>query len=1219
MNIALDSKIRVVIDLQGFQRIGNRKRGIGRYSLELIRSLINNYPQNEYVLFANASLYNFSDYFSEELNSKRFNVSYFEWSPVGEINEDLISCYSKNSISIQIRSYALSLIHADLILLTSFFDGFKDNTLIDFDDSYNLPPIVAIIYDLIPLIQSSDYLDIDEEYKYFYLGKIQYLNKIDALLTISESSKKEILKYTDFDPEKVFNISAACDNHLFQKNKISCSESPFNTKDFGDFLLYVGAIDPRKNLYRLLKAYSLLPIHILIKHKLLLTGPYSKTEIALINSWIIELNLSVKNVIILGFVSDHDLVNLYQNCYLFVFPSIHEGFGLPVLEAISCGAPVIASNSTSIPEILNFRSSMFDPYSIDQIKDLIIKASTNRDFYTQLKVNSKSRSAKFSWEFTASKTIKSINKIIQYTSSKVKRDTQKYTLYDSNEKYYTKLISNLKNNKLIKCKRISNQRYLQRVSSAIDLLNTQAKRLFFGNSFSNSNSIWRIEGPFDSSYSLAILNKNFALALSRLGQDVVLYSTEGPGDFIPNPAFLNENPLVKKLYEKSYTCHSQNTITSRNLYPPRASDLNSNINLFHAYGWEESLFPQDWANDFNNYLDGITVMSSHVKKILIDSGVYLPIKVCGLGVDHVDNVTSDSNYKFKKKSFSFLHISSCFPRKGIDILLKAYGDSFTSFDDVSLIIKTFKNPHNDVYNLLMKFQAENIYYPDVLIIDNNLNDLEIQSIYKQCDVLVCPSFGEGFNLTLAEAMKLGIPTITTGWGGQMDFCDASNSWLIDYQLEYTDTHFKLFGSVWARPSVSHLSHIMKEIYQLPTSNILSKVRLAKQTIEDYQWNKVAIENVDFISFISSFNKNIRLKIGWISTWDTRCGIATYSEHLLSCMSDDYIIFAQKSNKETKANVIRCWNIGDDELEELFQKIVNNHITTIVVQFNYGFFDFLAFSKFIMRIKKHKIKIIVFLHSTIDPQSNTTKKIKDLLVALTVCNRVFVHSPSDLNRLKNIGLVDNVTLFPHGIISSDKYILNRDLRQKRNQEILFSSYGFCLPNKGFKELIKAIYILRNNKIKCKLKLYTSLYDSEVSLHFYNQLLDLISELKLHKTVHVNPNFLSDELTLKKLSKTDLVVFPYQSTNESVSGAVRQGLSSSTNVAVTPLPIFDDVSDVVYKLPGSTPELIASGLMEWAKTCYGKPMSVNEQKWRQKHSFDKLANRLSRIIKSIQLND
>ena len=146
--IKFQEPLRIVIDLQGFQRGGNRIRGIGRYSLEIVKSLIHNYSHHEYVLLANSSLFDFSNYFCEELNDNKLNVIYYEWAPVGRINEDVVHNYSKNSIAIQLRSYALTLIHADLILLTSFFDGFKDNTLIDCDESYNLPPIVSIIYDL---------------------------------------------------------------------------------------------------------------------------------------------------------------------------------------------------------------------------------------------------------------------------------------------------------------------------------------------------------------------------------------------------------------------------------------------------------------------------------------------------------------------------------------------------------------------------------------------------------------------------------------------------------------------------------------------------------------------------------------------------------------------------------------------------------------------------------------------------------------------------------------------------------------------------------------------------------------------------------------------------------------------------------------------------------------------------------------------------------------
>ena len=113
-------------------------------------------------------------------------------------------------------------------------------------------------------------------------------------------------------------------------------------------------------------------------------------------------------------------------------------------------------------------------------------------------------------------------------------------------------------------------------------------------------------------------------------------------------------------------------------------------------------------------------------------------------------------------------------------------------------------------------------------------------------------------------------------------------------------------------------------------------------------------------------------------------------------------------------------------------------------------------------------------------------------------------------------------------------------------------------------------------------------------------------------------MSDEETLNKLSRTDLVVFPYQFTNESASGAVRQAISSLTPVAVTPLSIFDDVSPVVHKLPGFTPLLIAKGLKKWTLNSLGDPMSDREKEWRKQHSFKKLGYRLEGLIKSLEVN-
>ena len=100
---------------------------------------------------------------------------------------------------------------------------------------------------------------------------------------------------------------------------------------------------------------------------------------------------------------------------------------------------------------------------------------------------------------------------------------------------------------------------------------------------------------------------------------------------------------------------------------------------------------------------------------------------------------------------------------------------------------------------------------------------------------------------------------------------------------------------------------------------------------------------------------------------------------------------------------------------------------------------------------------------------------------------------------------------------------------------------------------------------------------------------------------------------------MVVFPYQSTNESVSGAVRQAISSLTPVAVAPLSIFDDVSDVVHKLPGSTPSLIANGIKDWTNNHFGQSIGEKEKRWLEASSFSKLGSRLQGLIRSLELNE
>ena len=154
-----------------------------------------------------------------------------------------------------------------------------------------------------------------------------------------------------------------------------------------------------------------------------------------------------------------------------------------------------------------------------------------------------------------------------------------------------------------------------------------------------------------------------ALALNQLHPDkVTLYSTEGPGDFEPDPDFLSKNPDVDLLWKRSKSGIRPYVVT-RFFYPPRVSDMRGVINILNDYGWEESGFPSNYVNDFNRSLNGITVMSDFVKKVLVDNGVSVPIKTIGVGVDHICKIKPKKVKINSGTEFTFLHISSGFPER----------------------------------------------------------------------------------------------------------------------------------------------------------------------------------------------------------------------------------------------------------------------------------------------------------------------------------------------------------------------------------------------------------------------------------------------------------------------------------------------------------------------------------------------------------------------------
>jgi glycosyltransferase involved in cell wall biosynthesis len=264
-------------------------------------------------------------------------------------------------------------------------------------------------------------------------------------------------------------------------------------------------------------------------------------------------------------------------------------------------------------------------------------------------------------------------------------------------------------------------------------------------------------------------------------------------------------------------------------------------------------------------------------------------------------------------------------------------------------------------------------------------------------------------------------------------------------------------------------------------------------------------------------------------------------------------------------------------------------------------------------------VVVTLHATIDPVHEPSRKLEMLVPALARCDRLLVHSVNDMNRLKRHGLVENVSLFPHGVLAPKVLTVAPPIKT-RNHPVMVSSYGFFLPNKGLLELIEAVHLLRNKGLDFRLRLVNAEFPAEVSYRLIQQARAFVNKHRLWPYVHLHTDFLSDEDSLALLSDADFVAYTYQETAESASGAVRYGLAAGKPVVVTPLPIFQDLDECVFKLPGTTSSQIAQGLEALAADAAdGAPdflaRLARARTWRDNHAYPVLGRRLAGMLKGL----
>jgi glycosyltransferase involved in cell wall biosynthesis len=227
--------------------------------------------------------------------------------------------------------------------------------------------------------------------------------------------------------ESIINVSTALDANFLHCQVDSESQHDLK-KRLGitrSMILYSGGADQRKNLPRLIQSYAALPVTVRAKHQLVFAGKMPDGDISRFKQIAMNAGLVSDELCFTDYVSDVELIQLYSLCTLYVFPSWHEGFGLPALEAMACGAPVIAANTSSLPEVINNTRALFDPFDLTAITGKIHQALTNEKFREDLRAHGKKQAARFSWDMTATRAIAAWARLDKKTNWLGLRLTQK--------------------------------------------------------------------------------------------------------------------------------------------------------------------------------------------------------------------------------------------------------------------------------------------------------------------------------------------------------------------------------------------------------------------------------------------------------------------------------------------------------------------------------------------------------------------------------------------------------------------------------------------------------------------------------------------------------------------------------------------------------------------------------------------------------------------------
>lgn len=371
-------------------QIRGAKSGVGQYIFCLLEQLLPLAPDIDFINYAN--IYNQQNYKFLEPNYKLM-----QWGTQHK-SKTLRLLYEYAFLPAQLKKDQLALFHAPSNLLPL----------------RKVCPYIVTIHDMSYFVNSSRY----PRAKLLYWKAItkRTIKLADLILTVSHYSKQDILRFFDYPAEKIIAIHSAPHKIFRRINDNKILEEFLHKYHLSrkDFILNVGTLEPGKNQKNLIFAFDKLLKKLRSSQTLEPLNSSNSLTLVIVGDkgWfyddifqaVARLNLHEK-VLITGHVSDEELLYFYNCAKMLVFPALNEGFGLPVLEAMACGTPVIASNTSALPEIAGNAALFIDPYDIDKIAEAMARLLCEENLRADLIQRGLERVKKFDWQKTAQQTL----------------------------------------------------------------------------------------------------------------------------------------------------------------------------------------------------------------------------------------------------------------------------------------------------------------------------------------------------------------------------------------------------------------------------------------------------------------------------------------------------------------------------------------------------------------------------------------------------------------------------------------------------------------------------------------------------------------------------------------------------------------------------------------------------------------------------------------------